>query len=53
MELSKLIPELVLRFDFEMADGPAAEWTLLNDWFVRQKGFRVRLYERTGGKAEN
>lgn len=37
---------LVLKFNFEMAAGPEAEWTLLNDWFVRQKDYRVRVSRR-------
>ena len=47
MEMSKLIPELVLRFDIEMADKDA-EWTVYNDWFVKQEGFRVKVAERQG-----
>lgn len=37
---------LVLEYDFEMAAGPGAEWSLLNDWFVRQKDYRRRSAER-------
>ena len=49
LEISKLIPELVLRFDLELAE-PEKEWTIYNDWFVRQRDFRVRVSERQGGK---
>ncbi len=45
MEMSKLIPELVLRFDISLAN-PNHDWTVYNDWFVLQKDFRVRLSER-------
>ena len=46
LEIGKLIPMLVLEFDFELAGGSGAEWTLLNDWFVRQKDYRVRVSRR-------
>ena len=46
LELNKVIPELVLNLDFQMAEGSAGEWTLLNDWFVRQKNFKVRISKR-------
>lgn len=45
MEMNKLIPELVLRFDVEMAEKDA-EWTVYNDWFVKQEGFRVKVSKR-------
>ena len=47
MEMSKLIPELVLRFDIEMAEKDA-EWIVYNDWFVKQEGFRVKIGKRRG-----
>ena len=46
MEMSKLIPELVLRFDIEMAEKNA-EWTVYNDWFVKQEGFLVKVGKRS------
>lgn len=45
MEMNKLIPELVLRFDIEMAEK-GAEWTVYNDWFVKQEGFQVKISKR-------
>lgn len=45
MEMNKLIPELVLRFDISLAD-PSRDWTVHNDWFVRQQDFQVRLSDR-------
>ena len=45
MEMNKLIPELVLRFDIEMAEMDA-EWTVYNDWFVKQEGFEVKVSKR-------
>ncbi|MCJ1247603.1 hypothetical protein MMC30_004818 [Trapelia coarctata] len=38
MEMSKLVPELVLRYDIGLAD-PRHDWTVCNDWFVRQYDF--------------
>lgn len=46
LELNKVIPELVLNFDFQTAHGSAGEWTLLNDWFVRQRNFKVGISKR-------
>ena len=45
LEISKLVPMLVLEYDFEMAVGPGAEWSLLNDWFIRQKDYRFETRE--------
>lgn len=45
MEISKLIPEFVLRFDVEMADDKY-DWTVVDDWFVVQSDFQVRLKQR-------
>lgn len=51
LEISKLIPMLVLRYDFSLEGGPGKEWTLLNDWFVRQGEYRVRVSRRGGGRG--
>ena len=45
MELSKLIPELILRFDVSFAD-PKHDWTVHSDGFVKPEDFWVRLTER-------
>lgn len=45
MEMSKLIPQLVRKFDFHL-DDPYAEQQLHNAWFVKQKNFMVRVTER-------
>ena len=45
MELSKLIPELVLRFHFDLVN-PEREWTVHNDWFVRVQDFPVIVSKR-------
>jgi cytochrome P450 len=49
LEMSKLIPELVRRFDFSLGDdlaGPDAKWTLNNTLFVRPVDFRVKIAHR-------
>lgn len=48
--LNTLIPELVLRFDFEPMD-PEKEWTVYNDTFMYQDGFRAKVRERVIGSA--
>ena len=45
MELSKLIPELVQHFDIKLVH-PEREWTLYNDWFMKQEDFPVKLSKR-------
>jgi len=42
MEISKLIPELVRRFDFALTD-PGDKLETENVWFVKQKNFRCRV----------
>ncbi|KAL8829801.1 MAG: hypothetical protein Q9191_001804 [Dirinaria sp. TL-2023a] len=51
LELSKAIPELLLRYDIEFAD-PKKDWTVHNDWFVRQTDFRVRLKLRRDTQSQ-
>ncbi|KAH6995544.1 cytochrome P450 [Ilyonectria sp. MPI-CAGE-AT-0026] len=45
LELYKLVPAVLRTFEIELVD-PEATWNLHNAWFVRQKGFNVRLKER-------
>ena len=45
MEMNKLIPELVLRFDIDFEE-PDKPWTVHNDWFVRQQDVKVRVKNR-------
>lgn len=45
LEMSKLVPQVLRRFDFELAD-PAKEWTLHDYWFVRQTGLICRVKRR-------
>ena len=49
LEMSKLIPELVRRFDFTLDDelaGPGAQWTTSNSWFVTPVNFRTKVKSR-------
>lgn len=45
LEMSKLVPQVMRRFDFELAD-PTEEWTLHDHWFVRQTGLICRVKRR-------
>lgn len=45
LEMNKLIPELVLRFDIRMAD-PGHDWTIFDDGFVKPHDFLVKVVER-------
>ena len=45
LEMSKLVPQLLRRFDFELSH-PEKEWTLHDYWFVRQTGLICRLKRR-------
>ena len=42
MEIKKVVAELVLRFDFEF-EHPEREWTVNNDWFMKQQDVKVRV----------
>ncbi|EEA25525.1 benzoate 4-monooxygenase cytochrome P450, putative [Talaromyces marneffei ATCC 18224] len=48
LEMSKLIPVLVDKFDFEIVSSPAKEgdWETENFWFVKPHNLKVRVYER-------
>ena len=45
MEINKLLPGLVMRFDFVFGD-PGREWTVHDDWFVKQEDSKVRVRKR-------
>ncbi|KAI6749277.1 hypothetical protein HG530_015116 [Fusarium avenaceum] len=47
LEMSKLVPQIIRRYDLELAD-PKAEWSLTDYWFVKQKGLICRLQRRDG-----
>jgi hypothetical protein len=46
LEMCKLIPELVKRFDFEI-DMPPTRWETKNYWFVKPENFRLRIVPRS------
>ncbi|GAW15137.1 hypothetical protein ANO14919_045460 [Xylariales sp. No.14919] len=47
LEISKLIPRIVHGFDFELADASATDaWATQNYWFVKPRGFKVRVARR-------
>ena len=45
LEISKLIPQLVRDFDFELVE-PEKKWETRNAWFVKPINFRVRVKQR-------
>jgi len=49
LEMSKLIPQLVRRFDFEL-EQPEKQWTTENYWFVKPVDFRLRVKLREGAE---
>lgn len=48
--MSKLIPQLVRTFDFEL-EQPNKEWETMNYWFVKPVNFRVKVKLRSVEKA--
>lgn len=47
LEMSKVIPVLVLNYDFE-PEHPERPCKTENVWFVKQTDFRCRVRRRTG-----
>jgi hypothetical protein len=45
MEMSKIIPQLVRNFDFDISVG-SVELKTSNRWFVKPVGFRCRVSGR-------
>lgn len=45
LEMSKLIPLVVRKFDFEL-EHPEREWNTVNYWFVKPTDFRVKVTVR-------
>ena len=45
LEMSKLVPQLLRRIHFELAD-PKKEWTLYDYWFVKQTGLICKVTSR-------
>ncbi|KAI0432674.1 cytochrome P450 [Xylaria sp. FL1042] len=47
LEISKLIPRIVREFDFELSAGNAGDsWSTQNYWFVKPRGFEVKVKAR-------
>jgi hypothetical protein len=46
MEISKLIPQLIRKFDIELAD-PEMKLETRNVWFVKQTNIIVQIKQRT------
>lgn len=49
LEMSKLIPVLIDKFDFDIVSSPVKEgdWETENFWFVKPHNLRVRVHERS------
>lgn len=45
MEMSKLVPQLLRNFQFEL-ENPDVEWKLTGYWFVKQTGLICRVSQR-------
>ena len=50
LEMSKLIPQLVRRFDFSLDERE--DLRCENRWFVKQMNFRGKVVLRDGGRLE-
>jgi cytochrome P450 len=47
LEMSKLVPQMLRKFDFVLDEGvPRDRLKGLNRWFVKQLGFRGKVYAR-------
>ncbi|KAL9028822.1 MAG: hypothetical protein Q9180_007111 [Flavoplaca navasiana] len=46
LEIAKVVPGLVERYDIEFADGDGGSWKVENRWFTKQTGLNVRLRRR-------
>lgn len=51
LEMSKLLPVMVAKFDFELEE-PDRKWKTINMWFVKPVDFRVRVRARQPEKVE-
>ena len=52
LEMSKLVPQLVRNFNFELDEDLRKEGLKsLNRWFVKQQNFRGKVFERSGEKG--
>lgn len=46
LEMNKVVPELLRRYDFKMADPQVERLDSLNRWFVKQHNLKVRVSKR-------
>jgi hypothetical protein len=46
MEMFKLIPNLVEKYDFELA-MPPSQWRTINYWFVKPQRLPVKIKHRS------
>ena len=46
LEMNKVLPELLRRFDFELVDPNVESLESSNRWFVKQHGFLVQIHRR-------
>lgn len=51
LEIAKVIPELIRRFEFQIADVDKME--NVNHWFVKQKNFKVFVKIRETGRRSD
>ncbi|KAJ8129015.1 hypothetical protein O1611_g4615 [Lasiodiplodia mahajangana] len=50
LEISKLIPRIIRDFDFELSAATAGDlWDTQNHWFVKPRGFEVKVSRREQG----
>jgi len=45
LELTKLVPALLMRYDMQLAD-PERGWKVINSWVIRQEGLEVIMSKR-------
>jgi hypothetical protein len=53
LEMSKLIPQLLRKFEFELEDRlKKEEWKTSNRWFVKNYDFRYRVRLRDNKESK-
>ncbi|OWP00859.1 hypothetical protein B2J93_2552 [Marssonina coronariae] len=53
LEMSKVIPQIIRRFEFELEEGCRGELKSVNRWFVKQQNFRGRVRARKTQAAQS
>lgn len=46
LEMSKLVPNLISKYDFEMV-GVGNDWETENFWFIRPTNFHAKVMHRS------